>query len=200
MLGLPVSPQRRTDLESAYDRYLIDYGVQEDAGSRIQMLLFARCCSRHSRAERAHGYRSCQPSRALLPSKHGLRPFGLTVCWKHLKVCRISSVMGNKRTRSFIQQAHLIGLLPGIQLLWLRHDNRRGLCRRPGGWHMQHRVLIPAGYRKAFGTAIYAELMRRTANGRLETVTSFTAPTQAREKVDFLVGDALASEPYALYR
>ena len=27
-----------------------------------------------------------------------------------------------------------------------------------------------------------------------------TAPTQAREKVDFLVGDALASEPYALYQ
>ena len=40
--------------------------------------------------------------------------------------------------------------------------------------------------------------MRRTANGRIETVTSYTARTANKEKVDFLIGDALATEPYEL--
>ena len=53
---------------------------------------------------------------------------------------------------------------------------------------------------KRLETAVYMELMRRTANGRMETVTSYTAPTQRREKVDFLVGDALIAEPYELYQ
>ena len=51
---------------------------------------------------------------------------------------------------------------------------------------------------KRLETAVYMELMRRTANGRMETVTSYTARTSSKKKVDFLVDDALATKPYEL--
>ena len=34
----------------------------------------------------------------------------------------------------------------------------------------------------------------------METMTSFTVPSSRREKIDFLIGDALANEPYELYQ
>ena len=53
---------------------------------------------------------------------------------------------------------------------------------------------------KRLETAVHMELMRRLAGSRVEAVTSYTAPSSKKEKVDFLVGDALALEPYALYQ
>lgn len=53
---------------------------------------------------------------------------------------------------------------------------------------------------KRLETAVFCELHRRTVGRRTETVTSYTMPGTRREKIDFLVGDALASEPYALYQ
>jgi predicted AAA+ superfamily ATPase len=51
---------------------------------------------------------------------------------------------------------------------------------------------------KRFETAVYLEIVRQLAGRRIETVSSYTAPTAKREKVDFLVGDALSREPYEL--
>lgn len=51
---------------------------------------------------------------------------------------------------------------------------------------------------KRLETTVFLELKRRMAGRRTESITSFTAPGPKREKVDFLVGDALSSEPYAL--
>lgn len=53
---------------------------------------------------------------------------------------------------------------------------------------------------KRLETAVFCELHRRTAGRRTEAVTSYTMPGPKQEKVDFLVGDALAAEPYALYQ
>lgn len=53
---------------------------------------------------------------------------------------------------------------------------------------------------KRLETAVYIELRRRNAGRRTETVTSLTVPSAKREKVDFLVGDALGMEPYDLYQ
>ncbi|WP_080797565.1 ATP-binding protein [Arabiibacter massiliensis] len=53
---------------------------------------------------------------------------------------------------------------------------------------------------KRLETAVYLELRRRMAGRRTETVTSLTLGSPQRAKVDFLVGDALAAEPYALYQ
>ena len=44
----------------------------------------------------------------------------------------------------------------------------------------------------------YIELRRRNAGKRAETITSLTVPSARWEKVDFLVGNALGMEPYAL--
>lgn len=51
---------------------------------------------------------------------------------------------------------------------------------------------------KRFETAVFLELRRRLAGRRIDTLTSYTVPDASRRKVDFLLGDALASEPYAL--
>ena len=51
---------------------------------------------------------------------------------------------------------------------------------------------------KRFETVIYLELIRRLAGSRIEMVSSYTVSSPRREKVDFLVGDALSREPYEL--
>ena len=51
---------------------------------------------------------------------------------------------------------------------------------------------------KRFETAVYLELRRRMAGKRTESITSYTAPGPRGQKVDFLLGDALSAEPYAL--
>ena len=51
---------------------------------------------------------------------------------------------------------------------------------------------------KRLETAIFCELQRRTSGRRTETITSYTMPTSKQEKVDFLIGDALTTEPYGL--
>lgn len=51
---------------------------------------------------------------------------------------------------------------------------------------------------KRLETAVFCELRRRTVGRRTEAVTSYTMPDERQEKVDFLVGGALAPEPYAL--
>lgn len=53
---------------------------------------------------------------------------------------------------------------------------------------------------KRLETAVYLELRRRHAGSRTEAITSLTVPSTRREKVDFLVGDALGAEPYELYQ
>lgn len=207
--GAPaVSPQRRTDLESAYDRYLIEGGfpgVQElDAGSRIQMLqaylrdVVARdILERSGRTDIALANQAglfclrntgCDLSvNSLLEA---LKSVGYRASWEKI----------NELVRLF-QQAHLIGLLPEYSTsLAPKTTTTDKVYAVDQGMAYATSRANQQDIGKRLETAIYAELMRRTANGRLETVTSFTAPTQAREKVDFLVGDALASEPYALYQ
>lgn len=51
---------------------------------------------------------------------------------------------------------------------------------------------------KRFETAVYLELRRRMAGRRTDTITSFTAPSDRKQKVDFLIGDSLGLEPYEL--
>ena len=51
---------------------------------------------------------------------------------------------------------------------------------------------------KRLETAVFGELLRRASGQRTQAITSYTMPTGKHEKVDFLVGDALATEPYEL--
>ena len=149
--GAPaVSPQRRTDPESAYDRYLIEGGfpgVQElDAGSRIQMLqaylrdVVARdILERSGRTDIALAnqvglfcLRNTGCDLSVNSLLEALKSVGYRASWEKI----------NELVRLF-QQAHLIGLLPGIQLLWLlRQRQQTRSMPSTRGWHMQHRVLI----------------------------------------------------------
>ncbi len=104
----------------------------------------------------------------------------------------------NETVRLFCQ-AHLLSLLPEYST-----------SLSPDSTVMQKVYAVDAGMAhacsranqqdvgKRLETAVFSELGRRTRGDRVETVTSFTAPTARREKVDFLVGDALASSPYEL--
>lgn len=49
---------------------------------------------------------------------------------------------------------------------------------------------------KRLETVVYIELMRRTRGTRPDMVTSYIVPTT--RKVNFLIGDSLATEPYLL--
>ena len=207
--GAPaVSPQQRTDLESAYDRYLVEGGfpgVQElDTGSRIQMLqaylrdVVARdILERSGRTDIALANQvglfclrntGCDLSvNSLLDA---LKSVGYRASWE-----KISELV------RLFQQAHLIGLLPEYSTaLSPKTTTMDKVYAVDQGMAYATSRANQQDIGKRLETAIYAELMRRTANGRMETVTSYTAPTQTREKVDFLVGDALASDPYALFQ
>ena len=50
---------------------------------------------------------------------------------------------------------------------------------------------------KRLETAVHGELLRRLAFSRIDALTSYTEP-RTKRKVDFLVGDALGTDPYEL--
>lgn len=203
-----VTPQQRTELEGAYDRFLVEGGFpgvqQLSDGSRIQMLqsylrdVVARdVMERSARTDISLAnqiglfcLRNTGCDLSVNNLVEGLRSIGYRTSWEKI----------NEVVRLF-EQAHLIGLLPEFSV-----------TLSPSSTAAQKVYAIDQGMAyatsranqqdlgKRLETAVYMELMRRTANGRMETVTSYTAPTQRREKVDFLVGDALIAEPYELYQ
>lgn len=203
-----VTPRQRTELEGAYDRFLVEGGfpgVQRlSNGSRIQMLqsylrdVVARdVMERSARTDISLAnqiglfcLRNTGCDLSVNNLVESLRSIGYRTSWEKI----------NEVVRLF-EQAHLIGLLPEFSV-----------TLSPSSTAAQKAYAIDQGMAyatsranqqdlgKRLETAVYMELMRRTANGRMETVTSYTAPTQRREKVDFLVGDALIAEPYELYQ
>ena len=203
-----VAPQLRTVLEAAFDRYLVEGGfpgVQSlDSGSRIQMLqaylrdVVARdVMERSARTDISLANQValfCLRNTACDLSVNnlldGLRSIGYRTSWDKV----------NEIVRLFVQ-AHLIGLLPEFSVSLSPNTTAldkvyaidQGMAYATSRANQQD-------IGKRLETAVYMELMRRTSNGRMETVTSYTAPTDRREKVDFLVGDALASEAYTFYQ
>ena len=203
-----VSPQQRTELEGAYDRFLVEGGFpgvqQLSDGSRIQVLqsylrdVVARdVMERSARTDIALAnqiglfcLRNTGCDLSVNNLVEGLKAIGYRTSWEKI----------NEVVRLF-EQAHLIGLLPEFSV-----------SLSPSSTAIQKVYAVDQGMAyatsrasqqdlgKRLETAVYMEFMRRTANGRMETVTSYSAPTQRREKVDFLVGDALIAEPYELYQ
>ncbi len=201
-----VSPAMRTSLEGAFDRYLVEGGfpgVQDlSAGSRIQMLqaylrdVVARdVVERSSRTDISLANQvglfclrntGCELSVNNLVD--ALKAVGYRTSWEKV----------NDVVRLF-EQAHLIGLLREYSV------SLAPQATVPDKVYGIDQGMVYATSRanqqdigKRLETAVYMELMRRTANGRMETVTSYTAPTPKRQKVDFLVRDALGVRPYEL--
>ena len=201
-----VSPRMRTELEGAYDRYLVwggFPGVQNlDEGSRIQMLqaylrdVVARdVVERSARTDIALAnqvglfcLRNTGCDLSVNNLVEGLKSIGYRTSWE-----KVSEVV------RLFEQAHLIGLLREFSMTLAPTSNVQDkVYAIDQGMAFATSRASQQDIGKRLETAIYMELMRRTANGRMETVTSFTARTTSKEKVDFLIGDALAIEPYEL--
>ena len=201
-----VPPQSRTELEGAFDRYLVEGGfpgVQSlTRGSRIQMLqaylrdVVARdVVERSARTDISLAnqvglfcLRNTGCDLSVNNLVEDLKSIGYRTSWE-----KVSEVV------RFFEQAHLVGLLrefsmsiaPSTTVPDKVYAIDQGMAYATSRASQQD-------IGKRLETAVYMELMRRTANARMETVASYTARTPAREKVDFLIGDALATDPYEL--
>ena len=201
-----VSPRMRTELESAYERYLVIGGfpgVQHmTAGERIALLQsYMRDVTVRDVVER---YGRASIALANQVALFGLRNTGCDLSVNNLVGAlrevgyRTSWETVNETVRLFCQ-AHLFTLLP---------EHATSLA--PDSTVTSKVYAVDAGMAyacsranqqdlgKRLETAVFSELSRRTGMGRDETVTSYTVPGARRQKVDFLVGDALAAEPYGL--
>lgn len=202
------SPQETTGFEGAYERYLVTGGfpgVQRlGEADRIEILqgylrdVVARdVAERFGRDNIAMATQTalyllrntaCELSVNSLVS--ALKTDGWTAYWD-----KINTLL------ELFKQAYLIAELP---------EYRTAL--KPGSTTVSKIYAVDQGIAyavsranqqdigKRLETAVFCELHRRTAGRRTEAVTSYTMPTARQEKVDFLVGDALAAEPYALYQ
>lgn len=201
-----VSPQKKTELEAAFSRYLTCGGfpgVQDMSESARTAMLqsYVRDVVARDVVER---YGRVGIALANQVALFGLRNTGCDLSVNNLVDAlrdvgfKTSWVTVNETVRLFCQ-AHLLSLLPEY-----------ATSLAPSSTALQKVYAVDAGIAyataranqrdvgKRLETAVYQELMRRIAQGRPETVTSYTAPTPKREKVDFLVGDVLANEPYEL--
>lgn len=203
-----ISPRQQTELQGLFDRYLTEGGfpgVQPfDRATRIQMLqsymrdVVARdVVERYERVDISlanqvalFGLRNTGCELSINRLVDDLRAVGYKTSWETV----------NETVRLFCQ-AHLFDLLPEYTTALSPSS------RTPDKIYAVDQGMAYAVSRasqqdvgKRLETVVYLELKRRLLGSRIETITSYTAPTSKREKVDFLVGDALGTEPYELYQ
>lgn len=200
-----VATQKKTELEAAFDRYLVEGGfpgVQMLAlGQRISMLQsYMRDVVARDVVER---YRRIDIDLANQVALFGLRNTGCDLSINNLVESlrrvgyRTSWETINGAVRLFCQ-AHLFELLPeyAVSLSPDSTATQKVYAADPGLAHAVSRA-SQQDVGKRLETAVQGELMRRLAPSRIDTVTSYTEP-RTKRKVDFLVGDALGAEPYEL--
>lgn len=202
------SPQETTDFEGAYERYLVTGGfpgVQRlDTPDRIEMLQsYMRDVVARDVAERfgrENITMATQTALYLLRNTAcelsvnslvaALKDNGWKVYWD-----KVNTLL------ELFRQAYLIHELP--EYTTSLKPNSTGV---PKVYAIDQGMVYAVSRAnqqdlgKRLETAVFCELRRRTAGRRTEAMTSYTMPGSRQEKVDFLVGDALAAEPYALYQ
>ncbi|WP_258175681.1 ATP-binding protein [Bifidobacterium callitrichos] len=202
------SPQETTDFEGAYERYLVTGGfpgVQRlDTPDRIEMLQsYMRDVVARDVAERfgrENITMATQTALYLLRNTAcelsvnslvaALKDNGWKVYWD-----KVNTLL------ELFRQAYLIHELP--EYTTSLKPNSTGV---PKVYAIDQGMVYAVSRAnqqdldKRLETAVFCELRRRTAGRRTEAVTSYTMPGSRQKKVDFLVGDALAAEPYALYQ
>ncbi len=200
-----VAPQKRTELEAAFDRYLIEGGfpgVQTLApGQRILMLQsYMRDVVARDVVER---YRRIDIDLANQVALFGLRNTGCDLSVNNLVESlravgyRTSWETINGAIRLFCQ-AHLFDLLPeyAVSLSPASTATHKVYAADPGIAHAVSRA-NQQDIGKRLETAVYEELSRQLTCSRIDAVTSYTEP-HTKKKVDFLMGDALGTDPYRL--
>lgn len=204
--GTAVSGRTRTLLEGMLDRYLVEGGFPGVQGrckeERTEVLQgYARDVVARDVAERLgredirlvnqfalYGLRNTACEFSINQLVEDFRTLGYKLYWE--KADRIVDLL---------EQAYLFFRVPehSFALRPKTTSVPKAYAIDPGLVHAVSRAnQQDAG--KRLETAIYLELRRRTAGRRTETITSYTVPGERGRKVDFLLGDALAADPFAL--
>lgn len=201
------SPQETTRFEAAYDDYLVWGGfpgiqrqLRED---RIELLQgYVRDVVARDVAERS--------GREDIRLAMQLALFAIRNTGCDLSVNELSNALTEAGHKAYWEKTdRLLSLLKKAYLIHYLHEYATGLKPKASvpKVYAEDQGLVYAVSRanqqdvgKRLETAVYIELRRRNAGKRTDTITSLTLPTERREKVDFLVGDALGIEPYALYQ
>lgn len=202
------SPQETTDFENAYDRYLVTGGfpgVQKvTEPDRIEMLQgYMRDVVARDVAERLGR------ENIALATQIALYLLRNTAC--ELSINALVEALKANGWKAYWDKANmLLELFKQAYLVYELPEYRTAL--KPGSTGVPKIYAVDQGMAyavaranqqdigKRLETAVFCELRRRTAGRRTEAVTSYTMPKASHEKVDFLVGDALALEPYALFQ
>lgn len=206
--GEAVSRAEQTLLVGLYDRYLVEGGFPGVFGmpsaDRIEVLQgYVRDVVARDVAER-HGKGDIALANQL--ARFALRNTGCDFSLNNLS--ETLSALGYKAywgklndLSELMRQAYLFHVLPEftMQLKPSSTAVPKVYAADPGLAYAVSRA-NQQDVGKRLETAVYLELARRLAGSRDETVASWSAPAPQREKVDFVVGDALALEPYRAYQ
>ena len=204
--GSSFSPKMRTTLESLFDRYLVEGGFPGVQGrlaeDRIEILQsYVRDVVARDVAERL-GREDIRLANRL--ALYGLRN---TAC--EFSVNKLVESFRGEGFKVYWEKAdRIVDLLEQAFLFAKVEEHAFALKSRTTAAPKVYAIDPGISYAvsranqqdvgKRFETAVYLELRRRMAGRRTEAITSFTVPEPQGRKVDFLLGDALAEEPYAL--
>lgn len=202
------SPQEITTYEAAYDTYLVQGGfpgvqkcVEED---RIEILQgYVRDVVARDVAERSGREDiSLAMQLALFAVRNTACELSINELVKRLNAADFKAYWEKtNRLLELLRQAYLIHYLPEYHTA-LKPDTSavpKVYAEDPGLAYAVSRA-SQQDIGKRLETAIYLELRRRNAGRRTDIITSLTIPSATREKVDFLIGDALGAESYELYQ
>lgn len=203
---LAFSPQETTEFESAYAQYLTIGGFpgvqQLMEADRIEMLQgYMRDVVARDVAERLGR------ENIALATQTALYLLRNTAC--ELSVNSLTAALKTDGWKVYWDKINaLLELFRQAYLVYELREYRTAL--KPGSTDVPKTYAVDQGMvyavsranqqdlGKRLETAVFCELRRRTTGRRTEAVTSYTMPGERQEKVDFLIGDALAAEPYAL--
>lgn len=200
------SSQTQTLLEGLFDRYLVEGGFPGVQGrlkeDRIEILQsYVRDVVARDVVERLgredirlanqfalYGLRNTACEFSINQLVEGFKELGFKIYWE--KADRIVNLLRQAFLLMKVEE-YSVALKPQTTALPKVYGIDPGIVYAVSRANQQD-------VGKRFETAVYLELRRRMAGRRTEAITSYTVPGPSGQKVDFLLGDALAAEPYAL--
>lgn len=198
------SPQTRTTMEAAFDRYLVEGGFPGvqllPESSRIDMLQsYMRDVVARDVSERL--------GRTDISLSNQIALYVLRNTGCELAINKLTAQLAQVGYKLYWNKARrILDLLEQAFLCYELNEYTTSLkpdsttvpkiyAEDPGLAYAVSRA-NQQDVGKRLETAVYLELRRRQSGRRTDSITSLTLPTVKQEKVDFLVGDALGMEPY----
>ena len=190
--GPAFSPQTQTFLEGLFDRYLTEGELLQsyvrDVVARDVAERLGREDIRIANQFALYGLRNTACEFSVNQLVESFKELGFKIYWE--KADRIMDLLRQAFLLMKVEE-HAFALKPQTTATPKVYGIDPGIVYAVSRANQQD-------VGKRFETAAYLELRRRMAGKRTESITSYTAPGPRGQKVDFLLGDALAAEPYAL--